>query len=697
MKELAIGSPVLSGADAERVRRELLLEVSDAIVSHRQLSSLLADLSRLLRRLVAFDYISVVLCDSAHQTARLHLLEAVGPMEAQLGRVLPLDQSPLSVVFETQRPIYLPEVEQETRFPVVRNLLLSNGIHSYCMLPLSTAQRALGGLGFGTRTSDAYSAGDIEFMGQVARQVSVAVDNALNAEAAQQYEQQLAKERDRLRLLLEVNNAVVTHLEMKPLFQAISTCLRNALEVEYASLALFDAEAGKLRLRALDFPLGQGRIREGALLDLETTPAGTVYSTGKPRVFSNEEVLSLSPETAALLLSEGLRCVCVVPLISRQKTLGTLNLGSAREDYFAPEDVSLLSQVASQIAIALDNAISYQHIEELNIRLAEEKIYLEDEISSESQFEEIIGQSRSFKAVLRQVKTVAPTEATVLISGETGTGKELLARSIHKLSPRGESTFVKLNCAAIPTGLLESELFGHEKGAFTGAISQRIGRFELANHGTIFLDEVSEIPLDLQTKLLRVLQEREFERLGSSRTLRTEVRLVAATNRDLARMVEESKFRADLYYRLNVFPIQVPPLRARRDDIPLLVQYFTQQFARRMHKRITTIPAGVMRTLAQYPWPGNIRELQNVIERAVILSPGTILRVPIEELPHVSRTSAVRTATMEEAEREAILRALRDSAGRVGGPNGAAVKLGMKRTTLQARMRKLGIVTKVAY
>jgi formate hydrogenlyase transcriptional activator len=346
--------------------------------------------------------------------------------------------------------------------------------------------------------------------------------------------------------------------------------------------------------------------------------------------------------------------------------------------------------VAGQVAIALDNALSYRRIEELNARLAEEKVYLEDEIRTDSRFEEIIGQSRALKANLKQVETVAPTDSTVLIYGETGTGKELLARAIHNLSSRRQGTFVKLNCAAIPTGLLESEMFGHERGAFTGAIAQRIGRFELAHSGTMFLDEVGEIPLELQTKLLRVLQEREFERLGSSRTIRTDARLVAATNRDLAAMVEERTFRADLYYRLNVFPITVPPLRDRREDIPLLVRYFVQQNARRMNRRITSIPAETMEALARYHWPGNIRELANFIERAVILSSGAALHAPVRELKRASGGGGV--VTLAAAEREAIERSLRESGGKVGGADGAAARLGMKRTTLQAKMRKLGMV-----
>jgi formate hydrogenlyase transcriptional activator len=439
-------------------------------------------------------------------------------------------------------------------------------------------------------------------------------------------------------------------------------------------------------------------IHENAVIPLEDSVPGYILRTRQGRILSLEEAAAISKPTGEILSREGLRSVCCVPMFSRGEPLGTLNLGSRRESFFTAEDLHFFEQAAAQVAIALENALSYQRIEEFNARLAEEKVYLEDEIRTDNRFEEIVGRSPALNAVLKQIATVAPTDSTVLIYGETGTGKELLARAIHDLSSRRQGTFVKLNCAAIPTGLLESEMFGHEKGAFTGAIAQRIGRFELAHRGTMFMDEVGEIPLELQTKLLRVLQEREFERLGSSRTIRTDARLVAATNRDLSQMVEAREFRADLYYRLNVFPITVPPLRERREDIPLLVRYFVQQYARRMNRKIASIPTATMHALERYHWPGNIRELQNFIERAVIVSPGSTLDAPIRELkgprpPAASAASnaASGTVTLAAAERDAILRALLESDGRVGGTEGAAVRLGMKRTTLQAKMRKLGI------
>jgi formate hydrogenlyase transcriptional activator len=682
-------SSVPTRPDPTRARYETLLEVAESIAAHRQLSTLIADLSRCLSVLVSFDYISLSLLDDKQQVVRMHVLEAnreiVGALPPE---GIAFEETPTGAAIRARTPQYIPNVADDGRFPALHEIWRANEIQSVCVLPLCTAQRDLGGLHFGARRKDAYSPEDIEFMRQVARQVAVAVDNALNFEGARAYEEQLARERDRLRALLEINNAVVSCLESKALFQAISGTLRRTFGLDYTSLLLHDPEIGALRLRAPDFPGSSGLLREDAVIPLGDSLAGHVFRTREPRCCSLDEVAVISPASAGLMAREGLQSLCSIPLISRASTLGTLNLGSRRADFFTAADVQFFTQAAGQVALAVENALAYQRIEELNERLAEEKVYLEDEIRTGNRFEEIIGQSRVLKAILKQAETVAPTDSTVLIHGETGTGKELVARAIHDLSQRRQGTFVKLNCAAIPTGLLESEMFGHERGAFTGAIAQRIGRFELAHKGSIFLDEVGEIPLELQTKLLRVLQEREFERLGSSRTIRTDARLIAATNRDLAVMVEERQFRADLYYRLNVFPITIPPLRDRRDDIPMLARYFVQQYSRRMNKRILTIPSDTMQALARYHWPGNIRELQNFVERAVIVTSGPALQAPVREL---KRGTGGEVQTLAAAEREAILRALRESAGRVGGENGAAAKLGMKRTTLQARMRKLGI------
>ena len=509
----------------------------------------------------------------------------------------------------------------------------------------------------------------------------------------------LQRERDQLDLLLDVTNAVVTQLDTRDLFRAVAPAIRRCCRADVASLSLFDEEAGVLRHHVCDAPEefracpGAPDVPESSTLD--GSASGFVFKTREARVFSVAD-LELFPESA-FIRARGIRSACAVPLETPQGALGTLNLGALADDAFSPSQFPLLTRVAGQIAIAVRNAISYERIEELNAQLAREKLYLEDEIRSDHQFDEIIGGSRPLARVLREIETVAPTDSTVLISGETGSGKELVARAIHQLSARRDHAFVKLNCAAIPTGLLESELFGHEKGAFTGAISQRIGRFELANRGTVFLDEVGEIPLELQPKLLRVLQEREFERLGSTRTLRTDARLIAATNRDLAALADANQFRQDLFYRLNVFPITVPPLRERREDIPMLVRHFAQQFARRMKKPVDTIPSETMDRLTRYDWPGNIRELQNLIERAVILSTGTTLDVPVSALNGRRVEPAAPVQTLEDADRRHIIAALERSNWVLAGPNGAAARLGVKRSTLQFRMRKLGIVRPTAH
>jgi formate hydrogenlyase transcriptional activator len=445
-----------------------------------------------------------------------------------------------------------------------------------------------------------------------------------------------------------------------------------------------------LRIHAVDFPEGKGLIREESKVPSADGPTSRAFRKGETIALDAHALSGL--DAGDLAVAAGFRALCDVPLVSRNRSLGVLCLGRLHDCPFTGDEVEFLRQVAGQVAIAVENALAYRQIADLKDKLAQEKLYLEDEIRSQMNFDSIVGNSAALQKVLRQVETVAPTDSTVLIYGETGVGKELVARAIHNLSARSRNAFVKLNCAAIPTGLLESEMFGHEKGAFTGAIAQRIGRFELADHGSVFLDEVGEIALELQPKLLRVLQEREFERLGSSRTLRTNARLIASTNRDLAAMVKEQEFRMDLYYRLDVFPVHVPPLRERQEDIPLLVRHFVQQFARRMSKTIDTIPSETMNVLVRYQWPGNIRELQNLLERAVILSAGPVLKVPLADLQTqpVSPTAG-KQETLEEAERRAILDALQRSNWLVSGRKGAAALLGLKRTTLQWRMDKLGI------
>jgi formate hydrogenlyase transcriptional activator len=607
---------------------------------------------------------------------------------------LPIEESPGGLVWKTQQPLTVPDIARERRFSNLNAMLRENGVQSFCVVPLTTANQRLGALGFGSLERRTYEVSEIEFMHQIAKQVAIAVENALNYERAQSTQAQLARERDRQHLLLEVNNAVVTHLGLDDLFLAVSECLRQVIQHDGSSLLLCDEESGEWRIHVLDFQKNESFVEEGTMEESTESPSCLAINTGKAALFREQDLkeMASSSPCAQDLLDRGVKSFCSLPLLAHKRTLGALNVGRRRDDGFTSEDVELLGQVAQQVAIAVENALAYKQIAQLKDKLTEEKLYLEEEIQTNYNFEEIVGESRALKQVLKQIETVAPTDSTVLILGETGSGKELVARALHNLSTRRERTFVKLNCAAIPTGLLESELFGHEKGAFTGAIATKIGRFELADRGTLFLDEVGEIPLELQVKLLRVLQEQEFERLGGTRTIRTNVRVVAATNRDLDQMVDEQKFRSDLYYRLKVFPVTVPPLRERVEDISVLARHFAQKFAMRMKKRIETIPVEAMKAMQAYPWPGNVRELGNFIERAVILSTGSDLVVPLSELKSPTTPSHDSVVTLEEAERKHILQVLRDSRWTLGGPGGAAARLGMKRTTLHSKMRKLGIV-----
>jgi formate hydrogenlyase transcriptional activator len=497
---------------------------------------------------------------------------------------------------------------------------------------------------------------------------------------------------DRLQLLLDVTNQVVSNLQLRDLLRAISGNIRRVMQCDCASLALPNSEGKQLQLNVLDFPESKGFFHEEGVYSIESSPYGTAFRTMKPLALERPFSAWLDNPVVQSRMSDGFKSLCFVPLIRQNRAMGTLNLGRLRGSAFTDEDLYFLGEVASQIAIAVENALEYGQITEAKERLAEQKLYLENEIRVEQNFEEIIGNSPRLKAVLESVRIVSPANSTVLIQGETGTGKELIARAIHNLSPRKGQAFVKVNCAAIPLGLLESELFGHERGAFTGAIAQKVGRLELAHKGTLFLDEVGDIPLELQPKLLRVLQEQEFERLGSTRTQRVDVRVLAATNVSLTQMVAEKKFRSDLYYRLKVFPIDVPPLRDRREDIPLLVRYFSNKYARRMGKHIESIPKEAMDALTHYGWPGNIRELQNLMERATLLSTGPSLRVPLADILAGTDPSAARGGNvLEQVEREQIVRALRESNWVVGGARGAAARLGLKRTSLAYKMQKLGI------
>jgi len=590
--------------------------------------------------------------------------------------------------------VYATDILTDPVWEKYRDRMLPFGIRSVWSRPLFTSEgKALGTFSINYRESRSPGASDLQLIESASHITGIAIERHMNEEA-------LRRERDRLRLLLEITNSMTSKLDLRRLVDVLSTNLLRVTRSDFCGLLLPDEDSEQLRITILYNPESRGAICDGARIPVRGAPCGKAFRTGKTQYFRNLEEVRDDPESYGSdvgrrfierTIAEGLISGCDLPLIGRSGVVGVLAAIKRSESAFSEDEIHFLEQVASQVAIAVENALDYERAIKDRDAETKQRRYLEEEIRSE--FTEIVGESPVLKTALSLVSVVAPTDSSVLILGETGTGKELIARATHKLSSRSEKAFVKLNCAAIPLGLLESELFGHEKGAFTGAIAQKAGRFELADKGTLFLDEVGDIPLELQAKLLRVLQEQEFERLGSNRTHKVDVRLIAATHRDLAAMVKQGTFREDLYYRLKVFPIQVPALRQRTEDIPKLVWHFTAVYGRRMDKKIDQIPTETMDALVRYRWPGNVRELQNFVERAVILSPHAILRAPTSELEpfHTPKEGTVLINGLAEVERDHILRALEASDWVIGGRNGAAERLGMKRTSLVYRMKKLRI------
>ncbi|MGB0118576.1 MAG: sigma 54-interacting transcriptional regulator [Terriglobales bacterium] len=649
------------------------------MVNHRALPELFQRMAQTLQKVVSFDFINLSLHDATFDTMRLHLWEGATTPS------VPAEEAGADTasgwVWQNQQPLLFPDLRQETRFPAIFDGLREHGFCSYCLLPLTTAREKLGVLGIGSSRESSYGTTDLRLMERVAALMALAVENELSRQA-------LKKEKERLQALLKVNAALVTHTDLGMLLPAFWEGIRGIANYDYGSLAL--QEGAALRIYPLASPVGQEITGTETAVPLHEAPAGRAILDRETKFFKGSELTSSDSPFAKQVLQAGLQSLCCIPLKSAKGVLGSLNLGSTKEQFVEASDLSLFTQIASQLAVSIENARAYEEVKELKNKLKQEKLYLENEIQSELNFEEIIGEDPEILKVLSLVKTVAPTDATVLVLGETGTGKELLARAVHRMSERRDRSFIKMNCAAIPTGLLESELFGHEKGAFTGAISQKLGRLELADMGTLFLDEVGDIPLELQPKLLRVLQDQEFERLGSTRTIRVNIRIIAATNRDLAKSIAERQFRSDLFYRLHVFPIRIPPLRERRQDIPLLVRHFVQKLACKMGKQIDTIPSETLNKMMEWNWPGNIRELENLVERSVILTEGSTLRVPLAEL-RPQPESAATDGTLQTTDREHIIRVLRETRGVLSGPHGAAARLGLPRTTLQSKMQKLEI------
>jgi len=669
-----------------------LMEVTAAIDKQTSLQAMLKSLHKLLSAVVHFDSIGIGLLTHEGNSLRLIAFErgSAGP-QLVLGTETPYSGTGAGRAIEEQRTVHIPDVREELlKFPGMVSQTSTTGVRSAYMVPLSTPRRKLGVLSFARRSEGGATPDELAIMQTVTSHVATALESAMASDAAESYQKQLLGERDRWKLLLEINNHVIAFLDVTTLLRSACESLRNYFDNDFAAVWIIDKEQNRLETAAMDFPSGRGFIDD---VTVELT-AEDIHrmKTRQPELWGQKELQALPETVRESFASEGLESMLVTALRMANRPLGVITLGSKRAGHFRHQDLDLLGQIATQISLALDNAMAYEKLNASRDQIEEERLYLETELRAEYNFENIVGRSPSLIKVLQQIQIVAPTDSTVLLHGETGTGKELIARAIHSLSSRKSRTFVRLNCAAIPSGLVESELFGHEKGAFTGALMQKKGRFEIADQGTLFLDEIGDISLDLQPKLLRALQEQEFERLGSTRTIQVDVRLIAATHRDLGAMIRNNQFREDLFYRLNVFPVEIPPLRDRREDIPLLVNFFVSRLSRKMQKNIESIPKDAMEALTNAPWPGNIRELENFIERAVILTQGSDLKVPLKELKRASVVSSATTgSTLEEAERQAIIEALQASSGKISGLGGAAERLGLKRTTLQNKMIKLGI------
>jgi len=700
--ERATQSPAEFSSRVEPGQEESALFSSDSVLSILRLilaGSPLSEVLTIIAQLVESKgdgtLCTIWLPDSSGKQLYCEAAPGLPGFSAHVGSMLigPKGGSCGTAVYRKE-PVFVTDILNDPIWDHYRHLLLPYGIRAVWSQPLFTSDgKVLGTFAIHYREARSPDAEDLRLIENVSHIAGIAIERHIN-------EEKLRLEHDRLRLLLEITSNVTSKLDLRQVVGALSTNLFRIMRCDVSALLLPDSESGELRVTTLYNPDARGPFREGSLVPMNSSISGQVLRKGKSiRIDSFEQVredpdIYGNPDGQLLyerVIEEGLNVGCYLPLVGRDGVVGVLMLSRRSDNAFEKDDVILLEQVACQIAIAVENRLDYEKAIKDRDKETKQRLYLEEEIRTE--FGEIVGESPALKTALDLVSVVAPAGSSVLIMGETGTGKELIARAIHNLSSRRERAFVKLNCAAIPLGLLESELFGHEKGAFTGAIAQKTGRFELANKGTLFLDEVGDIPLELQAKLLRVLQEQEFERLGSNHTHKVDVRLIAATHRDLAAMVKQTTFREDLYYRLKVFPINVPPLRQRTEDIPKLVSHFTALYARRMNKRVDEISSETMDALVRYRWPGNVRELQNFIERAVILSPHTVLRAPISELEPFSahkRTNVPMTG-LEEVERDHILRALEASNWVVGGRNGAAARLGMQRTSLVYRMRRLRI------
>jgi len=669
----------LEGYDSpESQRYRLLLEITDVVARTENLPAAFKELAPPVLALTGGELLNLSLYDPRRDC--MQTLYWKKNKESGEFADSPVEDAASGWAWKHQQPIAIPDTEHEQRFPGCVPVLLNLGVRSYTVLPISTASSRFGALGLGKSVPEVLDSENIEFLSRVALMGALALEKE---RAHRAFEEQQS--------LVAISRELSSSLELEKLLPAILSSIRSIARYDRAVLTVLD-EDGKNTHRYGDALEWEPLLNHGASVPLEQSLSARTVQTRDITFFSAEDLREMNDPLAKTMYATGVRSVCSVPLIAGNRVWGTLNPSSMVEDAFGPPEIEYLQQVANQIAAALQNAHAYREIAQLKDRLTQEKRYLEYEIQSANRADDIIGESPALKRVLDHAAIVADTDSTVLITGETGTGKERIARMIHSLSRRKDRNFIKVNCAAIPTGLLESELFGHEKGAFTGAVSQKFGRLELADRGTLLLDEIGDIPLELQPKLLRVLQDQEFERLGGTKTIHVDVRLIAATNRDLVRAVEEQEFRGDLFYRLHVFPLHLPSLRERREDIPRLIRHFVAKCSARLHKHIQVIPDETIQAMTNWKWPGNIRELENFIERSVILSEGNRLNAPLAELrEELFRQPSDSDVTLRDRERAHIIEILRQTRGALSGPGGAAARLGLKRTTLQYKMQRLGI------
>ena len=664
-----------------------LFDITRTLLQQPDLPSLSEALSQLVKRSALADCAAIVLWQAQTQRARYFATRENGkPIDYEDETVLA--HGPVRRILSRPDALHCNYHEFTETWPQ----LASGGLYSefghYCLLPLAADGRIFGGCEF-IRNEDRLQT-FTQIVGVVAEQIQSRVSNNVDYDL-------LCRERDNFRILVAITNAVLSRLDIDELVSEVAKEIHHYFDIDAISIVLRSDRKNKLSIYSTHYLDEHHPAHEQSEVDEAGTLSERVFKSKEMLLINLSERDTLAPYERMLFETWGnqLQTLCLLPLMSGNTMLGVLKLAQCEEKVFTTANLKLLRQIAERVAIAVDNALAYQEIHRLKERLVDENLALTEQLNNvESEFGEIIGRSEAMYSVLKQVEMVAQSDSTVLILGETGTGKELIARAIHNLSGRNARRMVKMNCAAMPAGLLESDLFGHERGAFTGASTQRIGRFELADKSSLFLDEVGDMPLELQPKLLRVLQEQEFERLGSNKLIQTDVRLIAATNRDLKKMVADREFRNDLYYRLNVFPIHLPPLRERPEDIPLLVKAFTFKIARRMGRNIDSIPAEALRTLSSMEWPGNVRELENVVERAVLLTRGNVLQLSLPDIAALMPSTppvATEVAQDGEDEYQLIMRVLKETNGVVAGPKGAAQRLGLKRTTLLSRMKRLGI------